>query len=102
MDMASNFVKELRDLVKKKPKNGTVASPSSPDEDEETDSPLTPRKFEQSFLDGKCKTSHEKFQVRNSVGEHEACMIASEVCRCVNYSPGLWPTVLRCGCTLFR
>lgn len=59
MDMASNFVKELRDLVKKKPKNGTVASLSSLDEDEETDSPLTPRKFEQSFLDGKCKISRE-------------------------------------------
>ena len=59
MDMASNFVKELRDLVKKKPKNGTVPSLSSVDDEEETDSPLTPRKFEQSFLDGKCKLSHE-------------------------------------------
>lgn len=55
MEMASNFVKELRDLVKKKPKNGTVASMSSLEDEEETDSPLTPRKFEQSFLDGKCK-----------------------------------------------
>ena len=53
MDMASNFVKELRDLVKKKPKNGTVPSLSSVDEEDETDSPVTPRKFERSFLDGK-------------------------------------------------
>ena len=52
MDMASNFVKELRDLVKKKPKNGTL--PSSVDDEEDTDSPVTPRKFERSFLDGEC------------------------------------------------
>ena len=53
MDMASNFVKELRDLVKKKPKNGTVPSLGAHDDEEETDSPLTPRKFERCFLDGK-------------------------------------------------
>lgn len=55
MDMASNFVKELRVLVKRKPKNGTLPSLDSVDEEEETDSPVTPRKFEQTFLDGKSK-----------------------------------------------
>ena len=55
--MASlNFVKEFRDLVKKKV-NGTVPSLTSLDEEEETDSPITPRKFERSFLDGECGAS---------------------------------------------
>ena len=55
MDMASfSFVKEFRDLVKKKPKNGTVPSLTSLDEEEEADSPITPRKFDRSFLDGEC------------------------------------------------
>lgn len=60
MDMASlNFVKEFRDLVKKKPKNRTVPSLTSLDEEEETDSPITPRKFERSFLDGECGASYK-------------------------------------------
>ena len=50
MEMASNFVKELRDLVKKKPKNGTLPSLSSiEDEDDTTDAPKT---FEQAFENG--------------------------------------------------
>lgn len=71
MEMASNFVKELRDLVKKKPKNGTVASMSSLEDEEETDSPLTPRKFEQSFLDGKCKNRSWKTNIRDEFGSKD-------------------------------
>ena len=52
MEMASNFVKELRDLVKKKPKNGTLPSLSSIEDDEDMDSPNTPKTFEQAYLDG--------------------------------------------------
>ena len=55
MEMASNFVKELRDLVKKKPKNGTLPSLSSiDDEDDTTDSPSAPKTFEQAFEEGEC------------------------------------------------